>query len=245
MEGPGLRAHPERAHPHRMSRRHIVITGTGRAGTSFLVAFLTRLGLDTGFDPRTVGHYTRKVSRAGLEHDVRKDDSPFVVKDPGFCDYVSEVLAREDIAIEHVIIPMRDLHDAAESRRRVHRASVSRLSPLRRLLSKFVQKKVGGGLWDARTETEQEIVLLRKLYRLVLEVADADVPVTLLRFPRLVEDAPYLFQKLRPILGAIDLEEFQAAFAKTAKAELVDLFGEGGSRRASQEEAAFSSGTGK
>ena len=36
-------------------RRHVVITGTGRAGTSFLVELLTHLGLETGFGVESAG----------------------------------------------------------------------------------------------------------------------------------------------------------------------------------------------
>ena len=32
-----------------VQRRHLVITGVGRSGTTFLVELLTGLGLDTGF----------------------------------------------------------------------------------------------------------------------------------------------------------------------------------------------------
>ena len=31
-------------------RHHVIITGTGRAGTTFLMELLTNLGLDTGFN---------------------------------------------------------------------------------------------------------------------------------------------------------------------------------------------------
>lgn len=41
--------------------------------------------------------------------------APYVVKSPWLCDYADEVLKRDDIEIEHVFIPMRDLHAAAQS----------------------------------------------------------------------------------------------------------------------------------
>ena len=205
-------------------RYHVVITGTGRAGTSFLVELLTHLGLETGFDPRTVGEYRKKTNRAGLEHDVRATDSPYVVKDPAFCDYAAEVLRRKDIAIRHVIVPMRDLREAVNSRMLVHSTVVTRLPPWKRLISRIRQRKVGGGLWDASTEQEQEIVLLEKVYCLLLALSDVAVPVTLLRFPRLAEDSRYLFQKLRPILEGTTFEKFQSAFAKTASPDLVHRF---------------------
>ena len=51
-----------------MARHHIIISGTGRAGTTFLVQLLTELGLDTGF-PK--GQKIDQNSSAGLELDLR------------------------------------------------------------------------------------------------------------------------------------------------------------------------------
>jgi hypothetical protein len=97
-------------------RHHVVITGTGRAGTTFLVELLTCLGLDTGFSADSVGQKKDRHGRAGLEHDIRESNCPFLVKSPWFCDYAEEVICRDDILIEHIFIPIRDLNAAAESR---------------------------------------------------------------------------------------------------------------------------------
>jgi hypothetical protein len=120
-------------------RKHIVITGTGRAGTTFLVELLTHLGLDTGFTPDTLSDRKVGVARAGLEHDIRQAGCPYVAKSPWFCDYAEEALSRDDLVVERIFVPMRDLFAAAESRRQVENAAVSRLSFLKRLRRKFDQ----------------------------------------------------------------------------------------------------------
>lgn len=84
-------------------RRHVVISGTGRAGTSFLVCLLTRLGLDTGFSEADLA--LDECSRAGLERDIRKP-APYIAKAPWLCVTINEVLERDDIVIEHAIIPL-------------------------------------------------------------------------------------------------------------------------------------------
>lgn len=129
-------------------RNHVVITGTGRAGTIFLIELLTKLGLDTGFAKDDLAFHKHELSHGGLERDIRKDDCPFVVKSPWFCDYVEEVLAREDIAIDHVFIPIRDLHGAAESRRNISSRKVK-----------------DGGLWNTKSHKpgEQESILAGKM----------------------------------------------------------------------------------
>ena len=103
------------------TRNHVIITGTGRSGTTFLIELFTHLGLETGFSAEDIEFESKKFkkSRAGLEHDIRHIDCPYIVKHPKFCHYAEEVLCRDDIIIEHVFIPIRDLYSAAESRRYV------------------------------------------------------------------------------------------------------------------------------
>src|SRR4051812_2282217 len=84
----------------------IVITGTGRAGTTLLVQILTDLGFDTGFklDARI-----NEDARAGLERDILHPNAPRIVKDPGLSRRLRGYLAEGTVAVEHVIVPMRDL----------------------------------------------------------------------------------------------------------------------------------------
>jgi len=208
------------------SINHMVITGTGRSGTTFLVELLTRLGLETGFSVDDIESNKYKEARAGLEHDIRQKDSPYIVKSPYFCDYAEEVICREDIVIDHVFIPIRDLYAAAESRRYVEKTTISNFPFIKRLKHKIKQKEVPGGLWYARPGNPgvQEEVLLKKIYKLMLDISDANIPVTLMRYPRITKDGPYLFEKLKPILRDIAYESFFEAFNKTVRPELVHSF---------------------
>ncbi len=97
-----------------MSDGKIVITGTGRAGTTLLVAMLTDLGMDTGYRP---GIEAKRSG--GLEGDIERPDAPRVVKAPTLSLGLREVLDRGNVRVEHVIIPVRDLDIAAASRVRV------------------------------------------------------------------------------------------------------------------------------
>jgi len=89
-----------------MARHHIIISGTGRAGTTFLVQLLTALGLDTGFT----------------------DLASYIIKSPWLCDYLDEVLEDGQYIIDYAVVPVRDLYSAAESRRDVTRRTV--ISPV-------------------------------------------------------------------------------------------------------------------
>jgi len=206
----------------------VVITGTGRSGTTFLVELLTRLGLDTGYHLDDITAQKNSIARAGLEHDIRSKKCPFIVKNPLFCDYAEEVLSRKDIIVEHVFIPMRDLQAAAESRRYVNETNFSKL-PLFKKIKRIVKPKgFAGGLWDTSSDEKmkQEVILLQKIYKLVLALSNTSVPVTLMRYPRIVKDSLYLFEKLNPILGNVDYELFCSAFDKTIRPDIVHSFNE-------------------
>ena len=207
-------------------RKHVVITGTGRAGTTFLVELLTALGMDTGYEVDELPTRKSPIARAGLEHDIRRDDSPYIVKSPFFCDYADEVLARPDIRVDRIFVPIRDLYAAAESRRRVEQSTISTMSVLGRIRRRFKRKGLPGGLWSVASDSadDQERVLLEKLYRLMLGVSGHLVPTTFLRYPLLVEDSAYLFEKLRPILTGTSHDEFRTAHQKIARPELVHDF---------------------
>jgi hypothetical protein len=208
-------------------RNHVVITGTGRSGTTFLVELLTYLGLDTGFSAENIeAKRYHKIARAGLEHDIRREGCPFIVKNPQFCNYVEEVFHRDDIVIEHIFVPMRDLSAAAESRRYVTKSSVSALTFGERLKYMVRFKVFPGGLLDKGSDKpgKQEEELLTQMYKLMLAASDTAIPVSFMRYPRIVKDCPYLFEKLKPILPGITYESFSEVFNKTVRPDLVHSF---------------------
>ena len=182
-------------------RNHIVITGTGRAGTTFLVELLTHLNFDTGFTPEDIPKWKDKRCNAGLEHNLRRDDAPYIVKDPTFCEYVDEILANPGIEIDCVYVPIRKLEDAAESRRRNHKKGY-----------------LAGGLWGTKNPEEQERILMEKLYNLLFCLSSSDIPVVLLQYPLMIKDRKYLEDKLFDVLYSrkkvIMPDEFARALLK-------------------------------
>ncbi|HEX8371423.1 MAG TPA: hypothetical protein VF585_01480 [Chthoniobacterales bacterium] len=189
------------------ARHHVVITGTGRAGTTFLVQLLTALGLDTGYEHFT--SLTSEKAHAGLEKDLRQEDAPYIVKNPNLCDHLEAILEEGNVIVDHAFVPVRHLGAAARSRERISKEAG------------FPEGKVTGGFWEARNAIEQEATLGQKLSQLIVTLGKHDVPTTLLFFPRLVEDAPYLFEKLRPVLGEIDFPTFAEIYQRVARPELV------------------------
>ena len=189
----------QRTSLQKMKRSHVVITGTGRTGTTFLVQLFTMLGYDTGYS---------KDCKSRLANSRSKDDCPFIVKDPRFCTYADQAISRADIEIEHVLLPVRDIGAAVASRCRNK------------------GDRQGGGLWLTKVPDEQEQILLRLLSGLLVSLARTNVPVTLLHYPTLVNNSMYLYDRLRPLLGIIDYETFKIVFERTVEKDWVHQFNE-------------------
>lgn len=194
----GLQVWEADENPSREQKHHLLISGYGRAGTTFLMQLLTRCGLDTGF--ANIRDNYHEHCNAGLEWGLHEPTWPYVVKSPFLCDRLDEMIDSRQIVVDHLFVPVRELTEAAESRRRHGNRE--------------------GGLWDS-DGPDQEAVLAVKLNKLLVSAARRDIPVTLLAFPRLVRDREYLWSKLR---GVIPLAStFDAAFAELADTSLVHV----------------------
>lgn len=209
------------AHP---PSSHLVISGAGRAGTSFLMALFTHLGLDTGFTAAEVERDLARPAHAGLERDLRVPGPlPYVVKNPNLCDHVRDVLARPDRRIDHLIVPLRDTGQAADSRRRAQRDGLASLPWRKRWRALLKRKPMDGGLWPSARHASQEQVLLERVHALLLAVAERAVPVTLLAYPRLVRDPAYLYAQLSPLLPQVDWPTFERAFHARVRPDWVHV----------------------
>jgi hypothetical protein len=211
-----------------MNKSHIVISGTGRAGTTFLIQLLTHLGLDTGFDSNTMEVLPTArdarigpmdlfpIARAGLEMDIRAANAPHIVKTPFLCDLAEEVLA-SSVRIEHAIIPIRRFEAAAASRAHVQKLTTGSADRTR---------KAPGGLWDTDKADNQVGVLRLKFTKLIEVLVRHDIPMTFLWYPRLVRDPDYLYSKLNFLLGDIDLASFRMVFNRIVRPEWIHQFTE-------------------
>jgi hypothetical protein len=182
----------------------IVITGTGRAGTTLLVQVLTDLGLDTGYAPDAP---IDAGVNAGLETGIEAPDAPRVVKNPNLSRRLGELLDAGTVAIEHVIIPVRDLDVAAASR--------VRNTAYGRDLHTF------GGLFGTAKATHQREALALLFYELMYTVTRYDLPYTLLLFPRFAEDWGYTYDKLGFLAPDLPASRWQDALARRAQPALI------------------------
>lgn len=176
-----------------------------------MVQLLTELGMDTGFTSASA--YVDPLCSAGMEHSadcIADGTAPYVVKSPGFCEKLEQVMQLPDVKIDYLVICVRDLFSAAESRRRITALAKTRKAP--------------GGLWGTKRPRKQEAILARKFYDLVYTSVKYGIPTLWLYFPRLVSDPEYLYDSIKPAIPSMEYQEFLAAFGKVSAPGLVHSF---------------------
>jgi hypothetical protein len=189
-----------------MTEPKIVITGTGRAGTTLLVQVLDALGLDTGLGEGKLTPYGPGV-RAGLECRIDDPAAPTVVKDITLGFRMRAVLESRAVPIAHVVIPTRRLDIAAASR---IRASAYGRLPFRR-----------GALTGTLRPMAQQQVLATVRGEMIDALDDFAVPYTELDFPRFATDAEYTHETLGFLVPGATVHDFRAALDQCVRPELI------------------------
>ena len=197
-----------------MSKHHVIITGTGRAGTTFLVQLLTELGLDTGFTDSSSGVY--ESCHAGMEWDIRDPNSRYIVKNPRLCYDLDALLRDRRLTVDHAIVPVqghvfgrgkpscryRESGCCCRGGRGTGRTLVN--GPARR----------AGGYPGPQPSISS---FTRSPHTTFLR--------TILHFPRFATEPDYLLAKLRSPFPGLDPERFSEAFHRVARPELIHEFG--------------------
>jgi len=198
-------------------KEHLIIGGTGRAGTTMLVQLLTTLGFETGFTPEEANNKVDPISHAGLEHHLSDPNLPYVIKSPWFSEQIGDALQNHRIKLAAAIVPVRNLYSAAASRRRVfEEAQRQGLNP----------KAHPGSLWKVENPEDQEAALAVEFYQFVYPLIANGIPMYFLHFPKFVMDPKYCFDALQPIFEShgVTRDAALAAHAKVSRVEYVHQF---------------------
>lgn len=191
---------------------HAVIAGTGRSGTTFLVEFLARCGVPTV--PLDADDFDER-SRAGRERSVVGSPDTYLLKDPWLHEYLDEI-DLDEIAIDILIVPVRNLRSAALSRARQERAAIAEVHPNGGRWETF--GTIPGGLTHSLATVDQERLLAVGQARLLEWAIRNEIPLVLPHYPRLVTDGEYLVDALGPWLSKFcDRETAIAAFRATVR----------------------------
>lgn len=172
----------------------ILITGTGRSGTTFLVKLFTLLDFDTGFDKKDYLTYVFENCNAGLEKTM--NDNHEVLKSPSFIKDIDSII--KDHKIKLVIIPVRNYTDSAKSR-----------------ASRGFNN---GGLWFAHTAEEQEAFYYKLIANYVYYMTKFDINTAFLDFDRMTTDKQYLYDRLNSIFVEknISFETYSQAYEEAS-----------------------------
>lgn len=156
----------------------ILITGTGRCGTTFLIKLFSFLEYDTGFNKNT---YLKAIStncNSGMEYSYTAKH--YILKNPSFLINIEGIIKDKTVNIKHVIIPIRDFNESAKSR-----ASFG---------------KQNGGLWNATNEETQKAFYMKIISNYIFMMTKYDINTIFINFDKMVNDKEYLFNKLKIIL---------------------------------------------
>lgn len=163
-------------------KRHIVITGTGRAGTTLLVRIFHELGLETGFSENDLQRVEKNTGRAGLERQITAANAanlPLIIKSPWLVDCLPEALENDLVDVDVAIVPIRALEDAAKSR-----IAASE----RYRASGGAGDAAPGGLWKTNNPERQADVLAVQFYKIVETLQRHEIPTIFPIFPDFVTD---------------------------------------------------------
>jgi hypothetical protein len=202
----------------------MLIAGTGRAGTSFLVRYLCELGLDTEIARSGLAQWHEQAN-AGYETNpitTPADELPYVIKSPWTHEFIEQLLARANLTLDVVIIPVRDLVEAAASRVILQMRAMYDGPPQMGNFERMWESwgTTPGGVVFSLNPLDQARILAVGFHRLVQRLIEADVPIVFLAFPKLLTDCGYLFAKLRPFLPrSITFELARAAHQALAELE--------------------------
>ncbi len=211
--------------------RHLVIAGTGRAGTSFLVRYLTELGLDTTLSRKGEAADWDAEANAGLEDLVIAGKTlPYVVKSPWIGEYIEQILKEEQFKIDAFIVPVRDLVEVATSRVVLEQRAIHQHNPWMAEQLDSTWENYGhtpGGLVYSLNTVDQARLLAVQFHRLVLKVSESGIPLVFPVFPRIATDWKYLHKCLRPVLAPeITEDQARATHARVADGANVRVTGE-------------------
>ncbi|GAB0113731.1 hypothetical protein AcidC75_12550 [Acidisoma sp. C75] len=175
----------------------------------------TALDFDTGFELSEALTSVDPISNAGLEILDATPESPYVLKSPIYADLLGDLLGGDVIQLQAVIVPVRDLASAAQSRIRVTRDAVAQGGAL--------DAEHPGGMWLTRREEEQEAKLAVQFFKIIHTLTQHELRPILLDFPRFAVDREYLWGQLGALLRehGVRRKEFEEACEKVVRVEKI------------------------
>lgn len=201
----------------------ILVTGTGRCGTSFTMQVFTELGLNTGFDTQNHGFFKDRMCGQELQipDDFKDEDFdllPEIIKDPRLM-ITLQTHIEAGRRPRHVYVLVRRVGDAAQSR--VFRGMTWDPATLTE------RPPAMNGLSEDQRIRKQADYLYVGLGQLVETLVIHEIPHTFALFPRLATDSHYFASTFHLALTGIPLQRVLQAHAKLADPRAIHFGREG------------------
>ena len=167
----------------------ILITGTGRCGTTFLIKIFSFLDFDTGYNINNYKKYIFSNCNSGMEKNYKANH--YILKNPTFMANIENIVKdKKNITIKTVIIPLRDLEKSA--------------------ISRVNHKRGPGGLWNATNKLSQIDYYKKIISNYILISTKYDLNTIFIDFDKMIKNKKYLYNKLKNILDEknINFERF-------------------------------------
>jgi hypothetical protein len=166
----------------------ILITGTGRCGTTFLIKLFSFLNFNTGFNKDNYKDFIFSNCNSGLEKNY--NENYYILKNPTFMSDIKDILQEDSVKIKLVIIPIRDYKISANSR--------------------LNNGNNTGGLWNAVDELSQIRYYKDILSDYIYYMTKYEINTIFIDFDKMISDKKYLFNKIKNILDEkhIDFDLF-------------------------------------
>lgn len=169
----------------------ILITGTGRCGTTFLIKLFSFLNFNTGFNKDNYKDFIFSNCNSGLEKNY--NENYYILKNPRFMSEIIDILQDDSIKIKLVIIPIRDYKISAHSRQ-----NISNFEGCGNI--------VPGGLWNAVDELSQIRYYKDILSDYIYYMTKYELNTIFIDFDKMISDKKYLFNKIKNILDEKNIE---------------------------------------
>jgi len=188
-------------------RESILITGTGRCGTTFLVALFTLLGMETGFTRETLKENIHDKTKGGLEEQPRKYK---IVKNPAFIFMMEQYILQTKQVPKLVIIPVRHFTEATESRYKNTKEQGLLNDPMPETIT---SSKGAGGLWNANTKEEQILFYNKCMAEYIQIMTRYGIPTKFIDFHHMTTNPRYLFKSLTDVIESdVTYERFEECY---------------------------------
>ena len=170
----------------------ILISGSGRSGTTFLMLIYIFLDQNTAFSKANYLNYIYESCNSGLETGYNNNEA-LINKNPEFMNKVLEIIKCEEINVKYFIIPIRKFEECAKSREKY---------------------SSGPGGFVYSSNYEEQLQYFKDIYSNYLYMyVKYSIPTIFIDFDKMISDPLYLYEKLLPTFQtSVSFENFKIAY---------------------------------